>query len=204
MTRGAPHSELPVEVERAYAASQVSPWSTRAKIGRALWIVARATIFRFSWHNWYGVRRGILRCFGARIGARVNIRPTARIEIPWNLDIGGYSSVGDFAVIYNLGVVTIGRRVTISQYAQICAGTHDYTRPDLPLVRPPITIGDDAWIAASAFVGPGVTVGSRAVLGACGVAMKNLEPGMVYAGNPARPIKPRVAAGAAMPGGASA
>ncbi|XOV76899.1 MAG: hypothetical protein ACFHWZ_08825 [Phycisphaerales bacterium] len=38
--------------------------------------------------------------------------------------------------------------------------------PDLPLIRPPIVIEDHAWIAADAFVGPGITVGEGAILGA--------------------------------------
>lgn len=194
MSDPATHAVSPppsAEVEAAYAQSQVSPWTLKEKVGRALWIITRGSLFRFSWHNWYGFRRFLLRCFGARVGARVNIRPTTRIEIPWLLRIGDYSSIGDYAVIYNLGTITIGRRATISQYAQLCAGTHDYTRAELPLLRPPITIHEDAWIAASAFVGPGVTVGRGAMLGACGVAMKDLEPMTIYAGNPAKAIKPR-------------
>ena len=55
----------------------------------------------------------------------------------------------------------------------------------------PITIGEQAWVAAEAFVGPGVNVGCGAVLGARGVAVRNLEGWTVYAGNPARPVGKR-------------
>ncbi len=171
--------------------AQQSPWTLKEKIGRALWMIARAALFRTSWHNWYGWRNLLLRTFGARVGAHVHIRPTARIEIPWLLSIGDYSSIGDYAIVYDLGPITIGRRCTISQYAHLCAGSHDYKRADLPLLRPPITILDDAWIAAQAFVGPRVTVGRGAVLGACGVALRDLDPMTIYSGNPAQPVKPR-------------
>jgi putative colanic acid biosynthesis acetyltransferase WcaF len=87
--------------------------------------------------------------------------------------------------------VTIGERVSISQYAHICAGTHDFTRPDMPLIRPPITIEDDVWIATEAFVGPNVTVGRSAILGARGCAFRDLEGGMIHGGNPARALRPR-------------
>jgi putative colanic acid biosynthesis acetyltransferase WcaF len=53
-------------------------------------------------------------------------------------------------------------------------------------------IEPQAWVAAEAFVGPGVTVGEGAVLGARGVAFKALEPWTVYAGNPAQPLKKRI------------
>ena len=179
------------DLDRAAERSQVSPWTFREKVGRALWIVVRGSLFRFSWHNWYGFRNFLLRCFGAKVGVSVHIRPTTRIEIPWLLTIGDYSSLGDYAVVYDLGPITIGRRATVSQYAQLCAGTHDYTRPDMPLIRPTITIGDNAWIAGCSFVGPGVKVGDGALLGACAAAFRDLEPWTIYTGNPARPMKAR-------------
>jgi putative colanic acid biosynthesis acetyltransferase WcaF len=61
----------------------------------------------------------------------------------------------------------------------------------MPLLRPPILIEDDVWIAAGAFVGPGVTVGEGAVLGARGVAMKDLESWSIHVGNPAIRISDR-------------
>jgi putative colanic acid biosynthesis acetyltransferase WcaF len=179
------------DIDRAFAAAQISPWSTREKIARALWMIARGTLFRWSWHNWYGWRRLVLRTFGARIGTQVVIRPTARIEIPWLLSIGDYSSIGDFAIVYNLGPVTIGRRVSISQWAHLCAGTHDYTKWNMPLLRPPITIGDDAWLAAETFIGPGVNVGNGAIVGARAAAFRDLKPWTIYAGSPARPLRAR-------------
>jgi putative colanic acid biosynthesis acetyltransferase WcaF len=105
--------------------------------------------------------------------------------------MGKNSCLGDGVIVYCLGKITIGDRVSISQYAHICAGTHDYTKDDMPLLRPPIDIEDDAWIAADAFVGPGVTVGEGAILGARGVAIHDLDPWTIYGGNPARSLKPR-------------
>lgn len=184
-------STTPDSHDHAAQAAQVSPWTTRQKIGRALWMLAGRPVFRLTFHNWYGPRRAILRAFGASVGRRCFIRPTVRVEIPWNLTIGDFSSIGDHARIYNLGPITIGRRCTVSQYAHLCAGTHDFSRADMPLLRPPITIADDCWIAAEAFVGPGVSVGEGALLGARGCAFKDLEPWTVYGGNPAKPLRPR-------------
>ena len=105
--------------------------------------------------------------------------------------VGDWSAIGEEALIYNLGPVTIGARATISHRAHLCAGTHDYTQPDLPLLKPPITIGGQAWVCADAFVGPNVMVGEGAVVGARAVVVRNVEPWTVVAGNPARMIKRR-------------
>ena len=175
-------------------ARHVSPWTTRQKIARVLWWFVQATAWRWSWHTWYGYRRWVLRRFGAKVHPTARLRPSVRLECPWNLRIGANSTVGDRANLYALGVITLGERVTVSQQSHLCAGTHDFTRPDFPLVRPPITLHDDVWIAADAFVGPGVTVGRAAILGARGCAFKDLAPHTVHGGNPARPLGPRPSA----------
>jgi putative colanic acid biosynthesis acetyltransferase WcaF len=87
--------------------------------------------------------------------------------------------------------VTLGARATISHRAHLCAGTHDHTKADFPLLRPPITIGSEAWICADAFVGPGVTIGEGAIVGARAVAMKDVQPWSIVIGNPAREAKKR-------------
>ncbi len=114
---------------------------------------------------------------------------------PWLLTLGDHSILGDRVVVYNLGPVAIGEHTTISQDAYLCAGTHDYTQPDLPLVRSAITIGSGVWVCAGAFIGPGVTIGDNSVVGARSVVMKDVPPGVVVGGNPARVIKPRAMGG---------
>lgn len=172
-------------------ARAVSPYSTREKVGRVVWMFVGAPLFRCTFHNWYGLRASMLRMFGAQLGPSVRVRASVKIEQPWNLTIGENSSVGDRAILYCLGKVTIGRNVSISQGVHVCAGTHDYRKADMPLQRTPITVEDDAWLAADSFVGPSVVVGRGAILGARGVAMKSLEAGWIYAGNPAVKVKPR-------------
>ena len=157
---------------------------------RILWGIGK-WLFRLSPRPCFGWRRFVLRCFGAKVGMHVNTYPSAKIYFPWNLTVGDWSAIGEDVLVYNLGPVTIGNRATISHRAHLCAGTHDYTQPDLPLLKPPIIIGDQAWICAEAFVGPGVNVGDGAVVGACAVVMKDIEPWTVVAGNPPRFIKRR-------------
>jgi putative colanic acid biosynthesis acetyltransferase WcaF len=167
---------------RKYSAGEI--------LRRVLWSFGRLA-FRFSPRPCFGWRRFVLRCFGAKIGRHVNTYPSAWVYFPWNLTVGDWSAMGEEAFIYNLGPVTIGERVTISHRAQLCAGTHDYAQPDLPLLKPPIVIQDQAWICANAFVGPSVTIGEGAIVGACAVVTKNVEPWTIVAGNPAKFIKKR-------------
>jgi putative colanic acid biosynthesis acetyltransferase WcaF len=180
------------EKEPYVPVQNLSPWTAGEKLRRVLWGAVYLFLFRPSFHNWYTWRTMLLRLFGAKIGRNFRIRRNARVEIPWHLNIADDVSIGDAVKLYSLGTITIGPRSFLSQYAHLCAGSHDHTRSDYPLLRPPIVIGADCWIAADAFVGPGVTIGDRTVLGARASAFSDLPSDVIAVGNPAKPIKPRV------------
>jgi putative colanic acid biosynthesis acetyltransferase WcaF len=168
-----------------------SPWSTKQKIGRLLWMMVQATLFRGSPHNLFAWRAMLLRLFGAKLGSHVQIRPSVRIIIPWHLEIDDHSAIGDFAILYSLGRIKIGKYVTISQYAHLCAGSHETRTRAMTLITAPITLGDDVWIATDAFVGPGVTVGDRAIVGARASVFSDVPNDVIVGGNPAKFIKAR-------------
>lgn len=165
-------------------------WRRRALAGRVLWRLA-APLFRLSPRPLWGFRAALLRAFGASVGRDVRVHPTVRIAIPWNLALGDRASVGDGAILYALGPIAIGPDATVSQGAHLCAGTHDFRDPAMALLKPPIAVGAGAWVCAEAFVGPGVTVGPMAVLGARAVAMRDVPAAAVAAGNPARVVGTR-------------
>lgn len=169
---------------------QSSKWTSHELFKRALWEFC-LPLFRFSPRVIWGWRRLLLRLFGARVGNAVHIHPRVCITIPWNLEIADFASIGDGARIYNLGKVTIGYGATVSQGAHLCAGTHDYTKASLPLVKAPVWIGEGAWICADAFVGPGVTVERYAIVGARAVAMHDVPAWSILVGNPGKVIRQR-------------
>lgn len=169
----------------------ISPYSTNEKIKRLLWGLVEQTIFRFSFPTWYNYRSSLLRLFGATVGRKCQIKRSAHFECPWNFSCGDNCAVGEHAIVYALGRITMGNRCCLSQYAHLCAGSHDLNHHTLPLLRPPITLKDDAWLLADAFVGPDVTINEGAVLGARASAFKDLEAWSVYVGNPAKKIKDR-------------
>jgi putative colanic acid biosynthesis acetyltransferase WcaF len=153
-------------------------------IGRFFWSIL-SPLFYLSPRTFFGWRNFLLRIFGAKVGKQVHIYPSAQIYLPWKLSIGDESSIGEWALIYNLGVVKIGSQVTISHRAHLCAGTHDYTNSSLPLKRSDILINSQAWVCSDVFIGPDVKIGEGAILAARSVVMSDVLPWQIVAGHPA-------------------
>jgi len=170
-----------------------SPWSLENRVMRLLW--------EFSWtvfcvwtpkplNQW---RLFWLRLFGAKIDGTPFVHQRARISIPWNLTMHDRALLGDRANANTLGEIEIGARAIVAQETYLSSGTHDFDRPELPLMTARITIGEDAFVGARTFVMPGVTIGRRALIGACSVVTRDIEDNVIAAGNPCRVIKPRPA-----------
>jgi putative colanic acid biosynthesis acetyltransferase WcaF len=157
-----------------------------------IWWLVQGTLFRFSLHPMDGWRRFLLRLFGAHIGHKVKIRPTARITYPWKVEIGDYSWVGDEAMLYSLDRIIIGSHCVVSQKAYLCTGSHDIEDPHFGLVTQPIHVKDGAWVAADVFVHPGVTIHEMAVVAARSTVLKDIPAHSVFAGTPAKYIKKRL------------
>ena len=166
-------------------------FSRRNRMARALFGLVWALAARPTPPPLHGWRCWLLRRFGARIGRGVRLYASTIIWHPANLAIGDGATVGPRVRLYNQGRISIGARATISQDAHLCASTHDVSDRRFQLLLRPITVEDHAWIAADAFVGPGVTVGEGAVLGARAAAFRDLERWTIYSGNPARALKAR-------------
>lgn len=139
-------------------------------------------------HRW---RVFLLRLFDADVHPSAHVYGSARVWYPPNLHMAAHSCLGPDVNCYCMALIRLEEGAIVSQGAYLCGGTHDIEDPDFQLVVKPILIGAGAWVAAEAFIGPGVVIGEKAVIGARTVLFKNAEPGMVYAGNPARHIKQR-------------
>lgn len=171
-------------------------FSLRNRLARALWIVVSVLLFRPSLRPMYGWRNSLLRIFGARLGRDCRIHRMVRIWAPWNLVCEDLVALADGVEIYNPSEVWLGSHAIVSQSAYLCGASHDYSRPEFPMVSAPIRIGPYSWICARAVVQMGVTVGERAILGLGSVATRDLEPWGIYAGIPARKVKERPRFGA--------
>ncbi len=99
--------------------------------------------------------------------------------------------IGPQVDCYNAALIKMEKNSTISQRAFICTASHNISSKKHELITSPIIIEQQAWIAAEAFIGPGVTIGEGAVVGARACVVKNVEPWTVVGGNPAKFIKKR-------------
>jgi putative colanic acid biosynthesis acetyltransferase WcaF len=178
-------------VNPAQSSAYESPWPGSNRLLRVLW--------EFCWflfcawtpkplNEW---RLFWLRVFDAKIDGKPFVHQRARIAIPWNLTLHDHACLGDRANAYSLGEIEIGARATVAQEAYLSTGTHDFTRTDLPLVTAKITIGEDAFVGARAFVMPGITVGPRSIIGACSVVTRDVPADVIAAGNPCKVLRPR-------------
>lgn len=174
-----------------------STWGVLGNVVRVLWMVGGRSLLRLTPRSWDGSRRIVLRCFGAKVGRRVRVARSCRIEIPWTLDLRDDVSIGERAILYSLGPIVIGEGTVVSHFAHLCAGSHDFSTRRFELTRPPITIGRGCWIGPDAFVGASVTVGDGAVLLPRASVFRDVAPGSVMQGNPARAVDPRAPEAAA-------
>ena len=167
-------------------------FSLKNKFSRLVWNIVYIFLFRpFASRLFKKWRVLVLKCFGAKIEWSSHIYASVKIWAPWNLEMGKNSSLGPKVDCYNQGKIDIGANTVISQKTYLCASTHDYTKKNFPLILKPITIGDGIWIAADAFIGPGVVIGNNVIIAARSVIIKNVEENMVLGGNPAKVIKQR-------------
>jgi maltose O-acetyltransferase len=122
----------------------------------------------------------------------------AWIEPPFYCDYGTNIFLGD-TVFFNFNCVVldvcrveIGNRTLFGPNVQIYTATHplDYKPRSAGLeYGKPVKIGEDVWVGGSAVICPGVTIGSRSVIGAGSVVTRDIPEGVFAAGNPCRVIR---------------
>jgi putative colanic acid biosynthesis acetyltransferase WcaF len=166
-------------------------FSSANRLYRAIWHVSWMVLCRWTPPPLHAWRRAILRLFGAKLGRGTRIYASTIVWSPRNLVMDDFACLGPGAICYNQAPIRIGARGIVSQRAHLCAGSHDVADPHFQLITKPILIGPGSWIAAEAFVGPGVHVGEGAVLAARGVSFQDLASWTIYRGNPAVPLRKR-------------
>ena len=181
----------PLDASRTRPLEGGASFSRGNRAYRVVWMAAWLVLARFTPPPLHAWRRLVLRMFGARIGKGVRVHASVSIWHPRNLELGELVLIGQGVRIYNQGHITIGARSVVSQRAHICASTHDVNDPHFQLQLRPVRIGEQCWVAAEAFVGPGVTMQDRSVLAARGALFGDAAADGIYSGNPAVLLKQR-------------
>lgn len=134
----------------------------------------------------------VLRGLLAHVGTDALVVGPLFCDYGWNITLGDRAFVNFDAVILDCAPVTIGEGVLVGPRVQLLTADHPRDpagrRADIEFAAP-VTLEADAWIGAGAIVLPGVTVGRDSVVGAGSVVTRDVPPGVVAAGNPARVVR---------------
>ncbi|HAR20117.1 MAG TPA: colanic acid biosynthesis acetyltransferase WcaF [Cytophagales bacterium] len=166
-----------------YDNSEYNPGAGVVK--RLSWFAINALFLQNPINLSSGIKVGLLRLFGAKVGHKVTIKPSVNIKYPWLLEIGNHVWIGEEVWIDNLIKVKIGNHVCISQGAMLLTGSHNYKVSTFDLITNEINLENGVWIGAKSVVCPGVTCHENSVLAVGSVATKHMEKNGIYQGNPA-------------------
>jgi maltose O-acetyltransferase len=139
-----------------------------------------------------GRRRILVELLGS-IGEDTVIRAPFHCDYGYQTHVGARTFANFGLVVLDVARVTIGDDVQIGPYVQLLTATH----PLEPGPRrakweggEPISIGDNVWLGGGVVVCPGVTIGDDTVVGAGAVVTRDLPPGVLAFGAPARVVRP--------------
>ncbi len=166
-------------------------FSTGHRFARGLWRVVECTVFRWSPIALHGLRRALLRAFGAKLDKTSLVYPTAKVWAPWNLSMRRGACISGGVDCYCVDKIALHDNALVSQHARLITASHDFRDPDFPLIHSPIEIESAAWICSYAYVGMGVHVGEGSVVAATATVIKNVPAWTIVGGNPARTLGQR-------------
>lgn len=137
-------------------------------------------------------REALLRELLGTCGGPIWVEPTFRCDYGSYIHIAGPFYANYDCVILDVCEVRIGRNVLFGPRVCLYTAGHpidaEVRASGLEFGRP-ITIGDDVWVGGSTVVNPGVTIGSRVVIGAGSVVTRDLPDDVIAVGNPCRVLR---------------
>lgn len=177
------------------------PIDTRAPERLARYHRARPLLRRFNDEGYTmqpEERRTLLRSLLGHVGEGVWIEPPLLCDYGDAVTVGDGTFVHVGAVWLDSAPITIGRSVLLGPRVTLSTATHPSDASarlveggGYATLAAPITVEDGAWIGAGATVLPGVTVGAGAVVAAGAVVTRDVPPGAVVGGVPARVLRER-------------
>ena len=129
--------------------------------------------------------------FGS-VGNNPAVMPNFNCDFGFNIHVGDDFLANCNVTILDVAPVRIGHRVLIGPGTVITTAGHPLPPEERKkgyAVREPVTIGDDVWIGGNCTILPGITIGDGAVVAAGAVVTKDVPPGALVAGVPAKVVK---------------
>ena len=154
------------------------------KVKLLVWRCVDTLLFKTSLKPLTCWRVFLLKCFGAKIGRGCYISPKSTIYIPWNIEIGNFVSIDDYAYIMPHTKIYIGDYVSISSFVHIIPAGHDVRSRNFALDVTSTHIGNGVFIGADSYIGKGVTIGQMAVIGTRSVVLKDVPENTIAFGAP--------------------
>jgi acetyltransferase-like isoleucine patch superfamily enzyme len=139
-------------------------------------------------HLGVGFRRMLAPHLFARVGRNFKCFQHVELSYGYNLEVGDDCVVHRHVLLDDRGGITLGDRVSISDYANIYSHTHSIV-DQKEVTNARTVLEDDVRITYHATVLAGVRVGRNAMVGAMAVATKNVRPYHVNVGIPAKSIR---------------
>ena len=131
------------------------------------------------------------------IGAGTLLEPNVWITAPGQARVrigeGTFLNIG--VMVASTALVEIGSHCMLANGCVVTDGNHRFDDPTMPVTwqgfttKGPTRIGDNVWCGANVVVTSGVTIGERSVIGANSVVTRDIPPGAVAAGAPARVLR---------------
>jgi maltose O-acetyltransferase len=140
-------------------------------------------------HGEQELRDRVLRELLGEVGEDVVVRPPFRCDYGTHISIGARTFVNYDCVMLDVAPIRIGAACQIATRVQLLTATHPIDPEPRRLgweSGEPITIGDNVWLGGGVIVCPGVTIGDNTVVGAGAVVTRDLPPGVIAIGAPAR------------------
>ncbi len=139
----------------------------------------------------FWLRPVMYRLCGFDIARSATLQGGVRFFHVGRLSVGEGTLVNRGVYLDNRGGLTIGRHVSIAHDCRIYTLGHDVHDASFATLAKPVRIDDHVVLFAAAMVMPGVHLGAGSVVMAGAVVTKDVAPGRIVGGNPAKDIGPR-------------
>ena len=162
-----------------------------ARVKPLLWLwysFDRAPLAGQNVHLGVGLRRVLAAHLFARCGRNFKCFQFTEFSYGYNLEVGDDVVVHRHVLLDDRGGITLGDRVSISDYANIYSHTHSIVEQK-EVTNARTVLEDDVRITYHATVLAGVRVGRNGMVGASAVATKDVRPYHVNVGIPAKSIR---------------